>query len=181
MKKTTIASLVCALAMVAAPTAAFASASPHRASAPKISAIDVSWVQAGIQDNMAVVAAADLAEQRTQNVFALRVAHVMLSRHSRLLADTVALAKHLGISIPTSPSAAQQAQLTALQALTGKAFASTFAADLVSGRQEFIALTQQEIATGVNGAVRASAHFFLPIEQYRLGQAQFAVNAMAAH
>jgi len=180
MRKT-IVPIVCTLAMAIAPASALATTGGQRLTPQtKLAAVDVSWVQSSIQADMAVVAAADLAEQRTQNVAALKLASVLLSQHSKLLAKAENCAQHLGITIPTSPSAAQQAMLASLQKLTGRSFAAAFAADEVQGHEAFIALTQQEIATGVNVTARASARFWLPIEQHRLAIAETAVKDIPA-
>ena len=177
MKKMSLA-FVCALAVAAAPASALAASSPR--ATPKVAAVDVTYIQSGIQDNMALVSAADLAEQHTTNVVALRLAHLILNSHSRYLANLESLAHRLGIAIPTSTTAEQQSMLAALQKLTGRPFVAQFAADEVTGHQEFIALAQQEIATGANPAARASARFFLPIMQHRLSMAQGTVKAIAA-
>jgi predicted outer membrane protein len=180
MKKI-IGPFVCALVMAAAPASALAASSSQRlAPQVKIAAADVNWVQASIQANMAVVAAGDLAEQRTTSVPALKLAHVLLSQHSKLLADAEHCAQRLGITIPSNMGTTYQAQYTALQALTGRAFAAQFASDEVTDHEAFITLTQTEIASGVNVVARASAKFWLPIEEHRLAIAEGAVKAIPA-
>jgi predicted outer membrane protein len=179
MKKI-IGPFVCALVMAAAPASALAASSSQRlAPQVKIAAADVNWVQASIQANMAVVAAASLAETNTTSAPALRLAHVLLAEHSKLLLDAEHCATRLEITIPSNMGATYQAQLTALQPLTGHAFAAQFAADEVTDHQAFIALTETEIGSGVNLVARASAKFWLPIEEHRLAIAQGAVKAIA--
>jgi len=178
MKKTLI-SAACALSLAATPASALAapahSAWEHGTAATTtstVSAQDSAWLQSAIQGDLAAVQAAQLAPQRTSNPAALGLANWILKDHTRLLQRAEQVATKLGVTIPTTASAPEQAQLATLAGLTGRSFVATFAAYEITDHQQFIAMTQQEIAGGTSGMVRAAARFYLPIMERHLRTAQ---------
>jgi putative membrane protein len=177
MKKM-IAPMICALA-VAAPLA-LSAPSAAVAAAPKthVTTIDTQWVQAAIQGELAQVQAGELALQKSNRPVIDVLAKAMILRHAHMLALSTQAATKLGITVPTTPSASQQAMITTLQGLSGKAFAQAFASDEATGHAAFITLSEQEIATGTSVAAKAAARYYLPMMKNVEFDAQAAMKAL---
>ncbi len=177
-----IAPFICALIMGAVPATALAQTSRTAAltQSPKVSAVDISWVQAAAQANIAQLEAAKLAQSKSHNLAVLAVARVIFNDHSKLLLMTDKVANALGIQLPTAPSDAQATMLSGLESLTGRAFNMTFAEDEVTGHEQFIQLTDQEISTGTDAAIKAVAKVWLPYMQRHLQYAHAAAVALGA-
>lgn len=180
MKKT-ILSLAAAAAMAIAPASALASTGQRVAPQLKLNATDTSWVTAAVQSDYAAIQGAQLAESKTTNTAALKLASAILVQKSKLLADAEHCASRLGIAVTPGSGASYttyQTQLTTLAPMSGLLFAQTYAQDEVTDHEAFISLTNSEIQSGVNLTARASARFWLPIETHRLAVAEGAERAV---
>ena len=74
------------------------------------------------QANLDEVAAAQVAQQKSQNDQVKNFAQQMIADHGQALKDVQALAQSKGVTLPTAPDSKQQAMDQQLNALSGAAF-----------------------------------------------------------
>jgi putative membrane protein len=81
----------------------------------------------------------------------------MIADHSKKNEDLKALAAKKDVTLPAALDSKHQAKVTKLQSLSGEAFDSAYAADMVEGHQEMAALMKQAAASSQDADVRKFA------------------------
>ncbi len=175
MKRIVVVALACA-SIVAAP-AASANAPAHTAVTTKVSGLDKRFLESSIQTDRAEISTGKLALMKSNNRPVRTAAQVYIADHTKLLASTATLARHLGVPVPSSPSPTQVWASQVLASVNGRAFNYWWSSLQVAGHQEAIQLTSEEIAGGSNRAVRDAARMALPMLQAHLRLAQAALRA----
>ncbi|MBV9792482.1 MAG: DUF4142 domain-containing protein [Actinobacteria bacterium] len=163
------------LLMGAAPAGA-ATVSPASASAA--SAQDTSWAQATAQTDLAEIAIGQLAQQRAQHSDTKMMAQVTISDHTKALASLKSVASQAGITLPTAPSATQQAQAAQLKSVATSQFDATYDSIQIKGHELSISATQAEIANGSDSAVKDNAQTYLPVAEKHLQMAESDYQAL---
>ena len=96
----------------------------------------------------------------------------LVADHTAGLQKTAALAKILGVTPPTEPSADAIKQYEAMATLSGENFDRVFASHMVMGHQQEIAKYTEQTRDGGNPEVAELAKDALPTLQEHLSKAQ---------
>src|SRR6201996_8093571 len=137
-----------------AATVSFASSARTSASS---SSQDASWAQATAQTDLAEITIGQIAEQRARSSSTKMMAQVTISDHTKALASLKSVAAQVGITLPTAPSATQQAQAAQLKSVASGTFDVTYDSIQIKGHELSISQTKTETATGSSAAVKDNA------------------------
>jgi putative membrane protein len=166
-----------ALAVGAAAALSLAGAGTASA-APALSSQDQQFLMANEQTNLTELAAGQLTEQKSQNQMSQQLAQVTIADHTTAKNQVTQLAQQLSVTLPTTPNASQQATAAQLQSASGSNFDLIYAQAQVTGHQQSIASTEQEISSGTNTQVKQYAQTYLPLAQKHLQMAEAEVRAL---
>ncbi len=133
---------------------------------------DVAWAQATAQTDLAEITIGQLAQQRAQHSDTKMMAQVTIGDHIKALASLKAVAAKTGIKLPTTPSAAQQAQAAQLKSVAASQFDATYDSIQIKGHELSISQTKAEIADGSSTAVKDNAGVYLPVAEKHLQMAE---------
>ena len=145
---------------------------------PTTSAQDTSFLESGQRYNLAEQSFGQIAQDRGQSAATTELATTTNSDHNAAEAKFTSLANQLSVTLPTSPSSGQQAQADQLKSVASSSFDLAYAQNQVTGHQQSIADTQQEISHGTNPDVVSYARTYLSLEQSHLQEAQANLNAL---
>lgn len=129
---------------------------------------DTAWMAAARQTNLTEIAAGKAAAQKASSAGVKDAAAMFVTMHQDLDKKLAAGAQKVDLTLPTAPSAAQQATLTRVGAQSGQAFDAAWVASQIAGHREAIAATQKELASGSDPTVLALAKSALPVFQQHL-------------
>lgn len=135
--------------------AATASAAP--------SSQDSTWMVAAHQSNLTEIAAGKAAQAKASSQVVKDLGAMFIEMHTALDADLTAGAKTLGVSLPSAPSAAQQATLASVGAKSGAAFDSAWVTSQLAGHRTTLAATQQEVSSGSDATAIKLASASTPV------------------
>ena len=139
------------------------SSSPTPQPQATLSAVDSAFILGAGQASNAEIAAAKLAEQKSQNPDVISFAQEMINDHTAENAALVPLAAATGTAAPTGVNAMQQATAQTLMGLAGTAFDAAYVNTEIAGHQ--MNLTNNyapEISSGTNGGLVAYAKKYQP-------------------
>jgi putative membrane protein len=125
-----------------------------------------------IRGNIAEVKMGELAEQRGKSKAVREFGETLVTDHTTGLQKTSALAKALGVTPPTEPSADAIKQHEAMSKLSGEEFDRAFASHMVAGHEQEIAKYKEQTHDGGNPDVAALAKATLPTLERHLVMAQ---------
>jgi putative membrane protein len=142
-----------------------------------LSKADRNFANTAAQAGLAEVAEAQLALQQSSNQDVKNFAQRMVDDHSKANDQLKSIASQEGLSVPASPSSADQRKAQALQKLSGAAFDKRYVSDQDAAHKEAVALFTKESKNGKDAALKSFAAQTLPTLQdhYRM------VHAMAEH
>jgi putative membrane protein len=124
---------------------------------------DQTFLQQAQEANLTEIAEAKVALTHSSDVATQEFALWMIGDHSALAAQLSTIATQFGVSLPTVPSADDQAVIAQLDTLTGSTFDQAYAQDEVQGHQQAVTDFQKEAGSGQNTEVIALANVGLPI------------------
>ncbi len=125
--------------------------------------VDTTWMVAAHQSNLTEIAAGKAAGQKATSTGVKDAGAMFVTMHTDLDAKLTAAAQKLGVTLPAAPTAAQQATLARVGALSGTAFDTAWVASQIAGHREAIAATAKELASGSDTAVLALAKAAAPV------------------
>ena len=162
------------LGAVPAGAATVTSAGPAHGQArtATASAQDTSWAQATAQTDLAEIAIGRLAQQRASHSATKMMAQVTISDHTKALASLKSVASQAGITLPSAPSATQQAQAAKLKTVASGQFDATYDSIQIQGHELSISQTRTELAGGSSTAVMNNATAYLPVAEKHLQMAE---------
>ena len=164
-----VALTLAAAALVLAPGAA--SSGPTAATiAP--STQDQSWMVVAHQGDLAEIAAGQAAVADGHSEAVKRLGQMMIDDHSKLDDDLTAVARRLGVALPTAPSEDQQTSLAALQAIDGVQFDDAWIGSQIDAHRAAIEAGKFEQSKGTDPTVTALAAAAAPIVQRHLDELQ---------
>jgi putative membrane protein len=168
------------LGAVPAGAATVTSAGPAGAQArtATASAQDISWAQATAQTDLAEIAIGQLAQQRASHSATKMMAQVTISDHTKALASLKSVASQAGITLPSAPSATQQAQAAQLKTVASGQFDATYDSTQIQGHELSISATRTELAAGSSTAVMDNASAYLPVAEKHLQMAESDYTAL---
>lgn len=159
-----VAGAALAIAISCLPGTAFAATAPSPA--------DTTFIKANGQTNLAEIALGKLALSHSSSSAVKQLARTTMSDHEVAKTKLTAVATNLKVSLPTAPSATQQAQAEQLKGLSGSSFDQLYLRDQIAGHHLSIAGTNTEISAGSSAAVISYAKGYLPVAQMHLKMAQ---------
>jgi putative membrane protein len=153
-------------ATVASPvTHPVAAASAARAA---VSSADRTWMVAAHQSNLTEIAAGKAAQQKATTQKVRDLGQMFITDHTANDAKLTAAAKRLGVSLPSTPNAAQRAALAAVSAKSGAAFDSAWIASQITGHRQALAATDTELSGGSDATVLTLARATRPVVAHHL-------------
>ena len=164
-------------AAAAAPEAAVQSqavllpAAPQAAEAEKVSKQDVRFLKANAQRHLSEIATGTYAAEHGASGHVRHMGEHFAMDHAAALKRLKKRAARLGVTLPTAPSAKQQAIAAAQQTLTGAEFDLRYVKDTIAAHKLAIAKTREQIRTGT-GLAQAFAEWYLPKAQEHLRMAR---------
>jgi putative membrane protein len=167
-----------AAGILAGSTGMLAAAPAQAAETVAPSAQDIMWAQSNAQTDLAEITIGQIAEQRALRPDTIELAEVTMSDHEKALAQLKAVAAQVGITLPTTPNAMQQAQAAELRTIPSGQFDATYDTFQIQGHEQSISQTQTEIADGSNAAVRDFAMTYLPVAEKHLQMAEMNFAAL---
>jgi putative membrane protein len=133
-----------------------------------VSAQDITWARSNAQTSLAEIALGKIMEQRAIHPSTRTLAQTIMGDHEKVLAQLRTVASETGITLPTAPSAAQQAQAAALMTVPSSQVDATYDSDLIPGHKLSISQTRTEIASGSSTTVKNFASVYLPAAEHHL-------------
>jgi putative membrane protein len=121
---------------------------------------------------LAEVQDADLAAKQAARAAVKAFGQQMVTDHTQADQQLISLATSKGATPPTTLSDADQAMLTKLAGLHGRAFDIAYLRAQIAGHQQMLKLLQQEIAQGNDADLKAFAQAMLPTVQAHLAKAR---------
>ncbi len=144
------------------------------------SATSQSFVRKAATDGMAEVELARIAVDKSDNPKVEQFAQMMVKDHTAADRDLKALAKKEGVTVPSSPTAKQQAEAKALRAKSGHAFDAAYAAQMVKDHQSAVDLFHRASQDqSLDADLRTFAQKTLPTLQFHLQEAKMMNDAVA--
>jgi putative membrane protein len=179
LSATTRAALLAAAALlpVAACTPAEHAATTVQSAAeaqttPTLSTTDTTFINmAAIAGNEEVIAG-QFAQTRAASPAVRRFATRMVTDHTAIDQDLMALAQSKGITPTTAPDQARVDMMAQLQKLRGHAFDRTYMTGQVADHEAAVSLFQNEAQNGTDPAIKAFAAKELPTLQSHLEMAR---------
>lgn len=182
MTTRTALSAVAALAASGAVAAGAAAAGGSSGSATgdshgaKYSAWDEQWLQTSIAGDRFEIAGGKIAEAKGSPIVQALGAR-LIKDHTQSLEESVALAKRLGIEVPTEPEPSMQWELSIVRSLSNAQFNYWYSSLEVKDHQQDIQETTDEVNDGTNQDVRKLASTDLPMLQTHLELSEQALKA----
>jgi putative membrane protein len=150
--------LIAALVVVGlAPAAAAQAAAP--------STQDTQYLQALHQVNLGEIVLGNLAQQKGQNQQVKDLGAQFVTDHTQLDQTVQSTAQQLKVSLPSEPTADEQAVVKKLQNLSGAEFDKAWVTAELAGHVQAIQATQTEISQGSEQPVVQLAQDALPVLQ----------------
>jgi putative membrane protein len=116
--------------------------------------MDATFLKNTAEANMGEVAAAKMAQTKSQNDDVKAFAQHMIDDHTAMEKDVESAASALKITLPTVPSKADQKEANKLQALDGAAFDKAYMDAQVKGHKKVLAEMKHESSTTQNAQLR---------------------------
>jgi putative membrane protein len=154
-------------------------ASPAQAVA--VNAQDRTYLTANAQTNLAEVATAKIALQRSASSSVRELASMITTDHEKAQADLKKIARTAGVTLPAVPSAQQVTQAKRLAVIGGDSFDTSYLLAQARGHLTSIENTEREIISGSDPDVIAYAARYLPVAEKHLTMVDEAIVAEHAH
>jgi putative membrane protein len=124
---------------------------------------DVLFLQQAHQANLAEISAGQLAQQRSDNAAIKQIGATFVANHTTLDSAVQQTAHALGVTLPATPNAEQQAAAAHLKQVSGAAFDKLYVAAELDGHHDAMADVQTELAKGTDAQVKADAQAAEPV------------------
>jgi putative membrane protein len=126
---------------------------------------DRAWVVAAHQSNLTEIAAGKAAQAKGTSSVVKEHGALFIRDHTRLDAGLQQVAKTLGVDLPSTPNAQQQATLKSVSAKSGSAFDSAWLTSQLAGHYAARSAGNAELANGSDPSVLAAAKTAAPVVQ----------------
>jgi putative membrane protein len=153
-------------------------AAPALAQARTYSPLDEEMLKTSIQGDRFEVAGGKLAQSRGATPEIKSLGARLVKDHAKSLKEAVQLARHLGISVPKTPSPTQEWQLDVVGAMSGTGFDAAYATLEIQDHKQDIEESKTEAREGLNCSVRALARKDLPALRRHLKLSKQALAAV---
>lgn len=129
---------------------------------------DRTWMASAHQSNLTEIAAGKAAQSKATSQQVKDLGAMFVQMHTQLDADLTSGAQKLGVTLPSAPSATQQATLASVSAKSGAAFDSAWVTSQISGHRDALAAGKTEISSGSDASAIALATAAGPVVQQHL-------------
>jgi putative membrane protein len=133
---------------------------------------DAKFLEDAIQTDIAEVKLSELALQRSNDDHVRELAHRLQTDHSASMQQSIAVAKNLGLKMPSTPTADALEHYAALEKLSGEAFDAAFVRHMVDGHREAVAKFEQQSHSNSNSAIADLVAETLPQLKEHLSMAE---------
>jgi putative membrane protein len=139
-----------------------------RAATTTYSPLDEEILRTSIQGDRFEIIGGRIAETHAGSARVQRLGARLVKDHTKSLREAVALAKQLGISVPSAPSTTEEWELGVVSALSGKAFDVAYSRLEIQDHKMDIEDVHTEQEGGFNAKVIALEHKDLPTLRFHL-------------
>ncbi|MCS0638616.1 DUF4142 domain-containing protein [Streptomyces sp. LP05-1] len=127
-------------------------------------ALDNAYLRAGHQGNLTEIGAGRDAEKHANSACVKQAGAVLVRDHTKLDADTKALANKLGVDLPTAPTPEQQKTLAGVMTKAGTdGYDKTWLAEMATAHEKTLARIDTQIAKGKKAEITAAAKAARPV------------------
>ena len=140
-------------------------------------ATSAQFLASAYQDGLAEIQLGQLALQRATNADVKTFAQRMIDQHTALNNEITSLAQSKNITLPTAPTADQQAEATRLSGLSGQEFDLAYMQANVTGHRKDVTEARTQAKSGDDPTVKMLADNALPILEAHLAVAE-EINAL---
>jgi predicted outer membrane protein len=139
---------------------------------------DAQFLQLIHQANLAEVQAGNLAKQRGQNADVKDLGQMFVTDHTQLDQAVQQAARTSGVTLPAAPTAAQQAALGRLRAVSGADFDELWVTTELGWQLQSLALINTELSDGSDQTVTQLAQRAQPTIQRHLDELRALAQSM---
>jgi putative membrane protein len=132
---------------------------------PQLSTQDQQFLLKAHQGNLAEIAAGRLAQSKSPSQQVRDIGAMLVTDHTRLDAAGGQVAAMVGMKLPQTPNADQQAMQAKLENASPADFDRMFITTQLAGHAEVLKLAMAEQQTGTNPSVRQAAASAAPVVQ----------------
>jgi putative membrane protein len=133
---------------------------------------DARFVMAASAAGQTEVLASRLAATQARSTDEKSFAALMIRDHEKANKELKAIAQKDGYTLSSTPTQDEEANLTKLRSLNGKAFDTAYAAMMLKDHREAVSLFQSESTSGNDGDLKSFATKTLPTLQRHLALAK---------
>ena len=148
------------------------------ATSSSVSAQDATFLRAAHQANLAEITVGKQAESKGNSASVRNQGRMWVSDHTKLDASLKQQAKKLGVALPSTPNATQQALATRLSKLSGSAYDTAWLSGGLTGHVATRTAGRTELARGSNATALQIDRTSAPIVQHHINEL---VAAQRAH
>lgn len=152
--------------------AANAQAAAQAQNNPTLSTSDSLFIDQAARSGLAEVQEGQVAQQQARRAAVRQFAAMMVTDHSAVNDQLMALAQQKQITPPNAPTDLQRGDLTRLQAMKGAAFDRQYLDEQVADHQQVLNLFQTEAQQGTDPDVKAFAAKYAPTIAHHLEEAE---------
>lgn len=157
-----------ATAAVLAGAAQAGPGSVSRTGREAVNALDVSWLHTSLQGDRFEIVGGRLALRRSFNPVVRALASRLIHDHTQSYDKGAAIARKLGVKVPSDPTPSEGWELRTLMQYSGNSFDRHYTALEVYDHQQDIEETTDEIERGWNADARGAAKTDLPMLKMHL-------------
>lgn len=132
------------------------------------------------QGNMAEIATARLAQQKTQNSVVSAFASKMIADHTKAQTALVKIMRAKGITPPADVDAKHKEDMAKLRSLSGSAFDNAYIGGEVPDHQEMLSMLRSEQNDSANADLAGYAKQSIPVVQQHLDLAKSDLKQLSA-
>lgn len=137
---------------------------------------DRTFLVAAHQSNLAEIQAGRAAQQKAITSVVREHGQIFIRDHTRLDANVQAVAKQLGVSLPSAPNEGQRAALASVAAKSGAAFDAAWLQQQLTSHRQSLALGNTELAQGADATVKGLATAAAPVVKMHLSMLEQATG-----
>jgi putative membrane protein len=140
-------------------------------SVPAHTTQDIRFIMAASAAGQTEILASRMVASHSQSSDVQSFAQTMINDHTKANDQLLALAKKDGYNISSTPTEAQESEISQLEPLKGVDFDKAYAAMMVKDHRAAVSLFESESTSGSNSDIKNFAAQVLPVVQHHLAMA----------
>jgi predicted outer membrane protein len=145
-----------------------------------VSGLDAEWLKTSVQGDVFEIRGGHIALRKTSNSAVGKLAHRLISDHTKSLQDAEKLAAEYGIKLEKVPTPSEQWELEKVAQWSGKAFDLNYSSLEVRDHQQDIQETSDEVGMGCDREIVSDAKQEIPMLKLHLELSKQAHEAAKA-